>query len=91
VRASVVFSDQNGWVYALDAHGRPWKLEEHEPAVDGLHRVQDGVAFVPAASWGNAIDSPAYLHVPGHIQPSNRERIGRVENLHGGRRKRRTT
>ena len=53
---TLVFSDQNGWVYALDArtgHAR-WKkrVEEHEATrLTGSVAVQDGVAFVPAASW----------------------------------------
>jgi polyvinyl alcohol dehydrogenase (cytochrome) len=65
-RTAVVFSDQNGWVYALDARtGKAtWKkrIEEHEATrLTGSIAVQDGVAFVPAASWEEtrSID-PAY-------------------------------
>lgn len=65
-RNTLVFSDQNGWVYALDARtGKAnWKIrvEEHEATrLTGSFAVQDGVAFVPAASWEEtrSID-PAY-------------------------------
>lgn len=55
-RNKLVFSDQNGWVYALDARtGKAlWKrrVEEHEATrLTGSFAVHDGVAFVPAASW----------------------------------------
>ncbi len=66
VRRTLVFSDQNGWVYALDARtGKSlWKkkVEEHEATrLTGSLAVHEGVAFVPAASWEEtrAID-PAY-------------------------------
>jgi len=66
VRNTLVFSDQNGWVYALDARtGKAhWKkrVEEHEATrLTGSLAVHDGVAFVPAASWEEtrSID-PAY-------------------------------
>jgi len=65
-RTTLVFSDQNGWVYAIDARtGKAnWKkkVEEHEATrLTGSFAVQDGVAFVPAASWEEtrSID-PAY-------------------------------
>lgn len=65
-RTTLVFSDQNGWVYALDARkGKAlWKkkVEEHEATrLTGSLAVHEGVAFVPAASWEEtrAID-PAY-------------------------------
>jgi polyvinyl alcohol dehydrogenase (cytochrome) len=65
-RNTLVFSDQNGWVYALDARtGKAnWKtkVEEHEATrLTASLAVQDGVAFVPAASWEEtrSID-PAY-------------------------------
>ena len=65
-RKTLVFSDQNGWVYALDARtGKAnWKkrVEEHEATrLTGSVAVQNGVAFVPAASWEEtrSID-PAY-------------------------------
>jgi len=65
-RNALVFSDQNGWVYALDARtGKAnWKtrVEEHEATrLTASLAVQDGVAFVPAASWEEtrSID-PAY-------------------------------
>ena len=53
---TLVFSDQNGWVYALDARtGKArWKkrVEAHEATrLTGSVAVEDGVAFVPAASW----------------------------------------
>jgi polyvinyl alcohol dehydrogenase (cytochrome) len=63
---SLIFSDQNGSVYLLDARtGKPqWKkrFEEHEATrLTGSITVHDGVAFVPAASWEEtrSID-PAY-------------------------------
>ncbi len=65
-RNTLVFSDQNGWVYALDARtGKAnWKrkVEEHEATrLTGSLAVHDGIAFVPAASWEEtrSID-PAY-------------------------------
>jgi polyvinyl alcohol dehydrogenase (cytochrome) len=53
---TLVFSDQNGLVYAVDARtGKEnWKkrIEEHEATrLTGSIAVHDGVAFVPAASW----------------------------------------
>jgi polyvinyl alcohol dehydrogenase (cytochrome) len=66
VRGTLVFSDQNGGVYALDAHSGKeiWKkkVEEHEATrLTGSFAVQDGIAFIPAASWEEtrSID-PAY-------------------------------
>jgi polyvinyl alcohol dehydrogenase (cytochrome) len=63
---TLVFSDQNGWVYALDGRtGKAkWKkrVEQHEATrLTGSIAVQDGVAFVPAASWEEtrSVD-PAY-------------------------------
>lgn len=55
-RHTLVFSDQNGWVYAIDARTGEarWKkrVEEHEATrLTGSIAVHDGVAFVPAASW----------------------------------------
>ena len=55
-RHTLVFSDQNGWVYALDARTGEarWKkrVEEHEATrLTGSVAVHGGVAFVPAASW----------------------------------------
>jgi polyvinyl alcohol dehydrogenase (cytochrome) len=55
-RTSLVFSDQNGGVYSLDAHtgAQAWKIrvEQHEGTrLTGAAAVQDGIAFVPAASW----------------------------------------
>jgi polyvinyl alcohol dehydrogenase (cytochrome) len=65
-RRTLVFGDQNGWVYALDAPsgtaGWKKKVEDHEAArLTGSIAVQDGVAYVPAASWEEtrAMD-PAY-------------------------------
>src|SRR5688572_4816456 len=62
----LVFGDQNGSVHAIDARtGKPrWtrRVEEHEATrLTGSVAVQDGVAFVPAASWEEtrALD-PAY-------------------------------
>jgi len=53
---TLVFSDQNGWVHALDARtGKErWKkrVEEHEATrLTGSPAVHEGVVFVPAASW----------------------------------------
>jgi polyvinyl alcohol dehydrogenase (cytochrome) len=63
---TLVFSDQNGWVYAVDArNGKArWKkrVEEHEATrLTGSIAVEDGIAFIPAASWEEtrALD-PAY-------------------------------
>jgi len=55
-RHTLVFSDQNGWVYAIDARTGEarWKtrVEEHEATrLTGSVAVQDDIAFVPAASW----------------------------------------
>ena len=55
-RDALVFSDQNGGVYALDARtGKEvWttRVEEHEATrLTGSFAVHDGIAFVPAASW----------------------------------------
>lgn len=55
-RKTLIFSDQNGWAYAVDARtGKArWKkrVEEHEATrLTGSIAVHDGVAFVPAASW----------------------------------------
>jgi polyvinyl alcohol dehydrogenase (cytochrome) len=61
---TLVFGDQIGWFYALDARSGKlrWKqrVEEHEAArLTGTPAVHDGVVFVPAASWEEtrAIDS----------------------------------
>jgi polyvinyl alcohol dehydrogenase (cytochrome) len=53
---TLVFSDQNGWVHALDARSgkQRWKrrVEEHEGTrLTGSPVIHDGVAFIPAASW----------------------------------------
>lgn len=53
---ALVFGDQIGWVYSLDATtGRVnWKkrIEAHEATrLTGSPAVHDGVVFVPAASW----------------------------------------
>lgn len=53
---SLVFGDLIGWVYSLDAKtGKQlWKLrvENHEAArLTGSPVAQDGVVFIPAASW----------------------------------------
>ncbi len=53
---SLVFGDLIGWVYSLDAKtGKQlWKLrvEDHEAArLTGSPVAQDGVVFIPAASW----------------------------------------
>ena len=61
---ALVFGDQIGWVYSLDAKtGRMnWKkrIEAHEATrLTGSPAVHDGIVFVPAASWEEtrAIDS----------------------------------
>ncbi|MEO8307684.1 MAG: PQQ-binding-like beta-propeller repeat protein [Pseudomonadota bacterium] len=66
LRDVLVFSDQNGGVYALDARSGKeiWnkKVEEHEATrLTGSFAVQEGIAFIPAASWEEtrSID-PAY-------------------------------
>lgn len=53
---SLVFGDQIGWVYSLNAKsGRlNWKkrVEDHEATrLTGSAAVHDGIVFVPAASW----------------------------------------
>ena len=53
---SLVFGDQIGWVYSLDAKtGRlNWRkrIEAHEATrLTGSPAVNDGIVFVPAASW----------------------------------------
>ncbi len=53
---SLVFGDLIGWVYSLDARtGKQlWKrrVEDHEAArLTGSPVAQDGVVFIPAASW----------------------------------------
>jgi polyvinyl alcohol dehydrogenase (cytochrome) len=53
---TLVFTDQNGWVYALDSRtGKQlWKkrVEEHEGTrLTGSPVVHGGVVYVPAASW----------------------------------------
>jgi polyvinyl alcohol dehydrogenase (cytochrome) len=60
----LVFGDQNGSVHAIDARtGKPrWtrRVEEHEATrLTGSVAVQDGIAFIPAASWEEtrALDS----------------------------------
>lgn len=55
-RKTLVFGDQNGWVHAIDARtgNARWKkrVEDHEATrLTGSIAVQNGVAFVPAASW----------------------------------------
>jgi polyvinyl alcohol dehydrogenase (cytochrome) len=55
-RRTLVFGDQIGWVYGLDARtGREqWKtrIEEHEATrLTGSPAVHNGLVFVPAASW----------------------------------------
>ena len=65
-RRMLLFSDQNGSVYAVDARSgeEMWKtrVEAHEATrLTGGFALHDGVAFVPAASWEEtrSID-PAY-------------------------------
>jgi polyvinyl alcohol dehydrogenase (cytochrome) len=65
-RHMLLFADQIGSVYALDAGtGRQlWKtrVEDHEATrLTGTVAVHDGLAFIPAASWeeSRAVD-PAY-------------------------------
>jgi polyvinyl alcohol dehydrogenase (cytochrome) len=65
-RRTLLFSDQNGSVYAVDARSgeEMWKtrVEAHEATrLTGAFAVHEGVAFVPAASWEEtrSID-PAY-------------------------------
>jgi polyvinyl alcohol dehydrogenase (cytochrome) len=53
---ALVFGDQIGWVYALDARSgkEVWvkRVEDHEATrLTGSLVVHEGVAFVPAASW----------------------------------------
>jgi polyvinyl alcohol dehydrogenase (cytochrome) len=55
-RTALVFVDQIGWVYSLDAMtGRPlWKrrVEDHEGTrLTGSPVEVNGVVFIPAASW----------------------------------------
>ena len=62
----LVFGDQIGWVYGVEARSgkERWRkrVEDHEATrLTGSLTVHDGVAFVPAASWEEtrSID-PAY-------------------------------
>jgi polyvinyl alcohol dehydrogenase (cytochrome) len=53
---SLVFGDQIGWVYSLDARtGRLFwrrRVEDHEATrLTGSPVAQNGVVFIPAASW----------------------------------------
>lgn len=53
---TLIFSDQNGWVYGLDARtgSNRWKrkVDEHEATrLTGSPAVEAGIAFIPAASW----------------------------------------
>jgi len=53
---TLLFSDQNGGVHALDAHtgNERWRVrvESHEATrLTGSFALADGIAFVPAASW----------------------------------------
>ncbi len=55
-RTSLVFGDQIGWVYSLDAAtGRQlWRkrIEDHEATrLTGSPVSSDGVVYIPAASW----------------------------------------
>jgi len=55
-RRTLLFSDQNGSVYAVDARSGDelWKtrVEAHEATrLTGAFALHEGVAFVPAASW----------------------------------------
>src|SRR2546423_7508106 len=55
-QTTLVFSDQNGWTHALDAKTGKlrWRVrpEQHEATrLTGTPAVQDGIVFVPAASW----------------------------------------
>jgi polyvinyl alcohol dehydrogenase (cytochrome) len=65
-KTSLVFSDQNGWVHALDARtgAAAWhiRIEQHEATrLTAAAAVQDGVAFIPAASWEETRSlDPAY-------------------------------
>jgi len=63
---SLVFSDQNGWVYAVDARTGTarWskRVDEHEATrLTGSIAIRGDLAFIPAASWEEtrALD-PAY-------------------------------
>jgi polyvinyl alcohol dehydrogenase (cytochrome) len=65
-RSTLLFADQNGWVYGVDARSgaERWKkrVEEHEATrLTGSIAVHDGVAFIPAASWEETrATDPAY-------------------------------
>jgi polyvinyl alcohol dehydrogenase (cytochrome) len=53
---TIVFSDQNGWVYSVDARSGKlrWRKrpEQHEATrLTGTPAVYQGMVFVPAASW----------------------------------------
>ena len=55
-KTTLVFGDQNGWVYGLDAAAgkQIWRkrIEDHEAVrLTGSPVVNDGVVFIPAASW----------------------------------------
>jgi len=63
---TLLFSDQNGGVHAIDAHTgeQRWRVrvEEHEATrLTGSFALADGIVFVPAASWEETRSiNPAY-------------------------------
>jgi polyvinyl alcohol dehydrogenase (cytochrome) len=65
-RYVLLFSDQIGWVYGIDASNgqQIWrkKIEQHEATrLTGAPAVHSGVAFFPAASWEETRStSPTY-------------------------------
>ena len=66
-RYVVMFGDQSGWFYALDAaNGKElWKkkVDPHDAArLTGTAIARDGIVFVPVASWEeNRASDPDYL------------------------------
>jgi polyvinyl alcohol dehydrogenase (cytochrome) len=63
-RHALLFGDQIGWYYALEAEtGKPlWskRIEEHDTArITGAALVRNGVVYVPVASWEETRSSGA--------------------------------
>ena len=90
----LVFSDLTGWVYGLEAEtGRQlWKKKvetARHSAVERSAAVDNGIVFVPAASWGrDPLQQPGIflLHIPGQRYcASGKRRHASLEDLYDPR------